>query len=241
MAPRRAANNYSVTVDSAAPLIFSNGTGVIGGNFGTYDTGAALNAAYTAVNFNSDYTSTQLSTFTTGRLVCGGMRIRYDGSENAMSGVIHSLQEPNHNSMSGLNIAGISPFEGYFRAVVSKTWTYQIYTPVNPEEYSYSGDFATGFVAPQDNHYMGFLVQGAPASTVFEYEAIAIIELCGSNIRDLKQAKSDQMAMDIATNGFATEKQGALNNDGISKTLGDVVKVGGEISSVVSKFAKFIT
>jgi len=240
MAPRRAANNYSLTVDSAAPLIFSNGSGVIGPNFGTYDTGAALNAAYTAVNFNSDYGSTQLSTFTTGRLVCGGMRIRYDGAEQTMAGVIHSLQEPNHNSLSAMGVSTISPFEGYFRSVVSKTWVYQIYTPVHPEEYAYSGDFATGFIAPQDNHYMGFLVQGAPASTTFEYEAMAIIELCGGNIRDLKQAKSDQMAMDIATNGFATEKQGQLNNDGFAKTLGDVVKVGGEISTIVGGMGKFL-
>jgi hypothetical protein len=157
-----------------------------------------------------------------------------------MSGTIHSLQEPNHNTLSSQGVSNISPFEGYFRAVVSKVWTYQIYTPVNPAEYSYSSDFTAGFVAPIDNHYMGFLVQGAPASATFEYEAMAIVELCGSQIRDLKQAKSDQLAMDIATNGFATEKQGQLNSDGFSKTLDSIVKVGGEISTVVGGMGKFL-
>jgi len=219
-APRRVLNNYYIGTDDFAPLFVSNGSSDPGTSFAELDVRAALvTSAYTGYNFNTDYAADgSVGPNTTVRLVCAGVRIRYAGAEMSMSGICHAVEEPNHYTLNGASISQFSNYESYFRCPVSKKWCTLTYNPVAPEEYEYQPDAyydpsTTGNVLTYriNHHYMGFLVQGLATGSLLEFEACAVLEIVGENIRDLKMADSDMQALQIASNHVNPSNQQVQN------------------------------
>lgn len=212
LAPRRAANDYGTTTDAGCPLLMTTGSNSYGSTFISADTGGANAAGIIGVNYNSDYGSTQTSAYVSERLVCAGLRIRYSGAELVMGGIIHCIEEPNHNSLSGQPLTSFNGFESYFRQAVSRDWTYLVYTPTQAGDYDYSPDFATGYdVTKGMAHYMGMMIIGSGAGSAWEYEFISILEVVGEQIRDLVPAKSDMKALEVAAAVIRPENQLTVN------------------------------
>jgi len=247
-APRRAGQyTGGGASDSTYPLMTSSGTTVFGTTFIQCDTGATVAAGISAFQFNSDYNTTQLNTGVSERLVCAGVRMRYAGAETAMAGIVHCIEEPNHNSLSNQLLSTYNQFESYFSMQVEKKWVTLVYTPVGPDDYVYDVDYANGYLTRRDSHYMGMLVVGAAANVTFQFEAMAVFEMVGSAIRDLVQAKSDMKAVEVASNQLTPNNQQMINatGDGTLNVLKNVLgsakdftetamSIGGTIAKVAS-------
>lgn len=240
-APRRLANNYPVNATSP-PLIFSSIGAVVGASFETMDDNvSAIPAGYGVNQWNSDYSMAQLLNSTAGqgiqqRVVAAGLRIRYTGTELARGGIIHAIEEPTHTSLSSLPITNVSAYESHFRCAVTREWCTLTYTPVSTEELNYANDYYSNPGAvpfpPYLGHFIGFLIEGA-VSAPFEYEAILLMEVQGSQVRDLKPATADITGMQAVINTITPSNQKLLNDDGPSTILGDIEKSVGSMSGTV--------
>jgi len=239
-APRRAANNYGLDF-ALPPLIVSNGSSDPGQTFPLdLDVpGSPLSAPFTAFSFNTDYTVGSLSQYFAVRLVCAGCRIRYAGTTMNQSGIIHAVEEPNHITLANLTINNIASYESYFRCPVDKTFCSLYYNPVNPQEFEYDvdADFdvpppGTVFINPMNHHYMGFIVQGLQVGSSMEYEAVAIMEVVGANVRDLTPSESDTKAMEVANNNLNPANQLQQNKDpkGLMNTI---MSSGGDFTDTI--------
>jgi len=248
-APRRAANNYSPLTGDLVPLIMSNGIIDPGTTFPVMDQiGIALIPGYTGFNFNTEYPSASVVSYFTERLVCGGVRIRYAGSEVNQSGIVHAFEQPNHFSATGLGIGAYSQYESYFKCPVSKKWCTLTYNPVYPEEYQYMTDAALDnaaptFTHPANNHFMGFVVQGLAPGALIEYEAMIVMEVVGPNVRDLTPSSSDMKSMEVANNNITPANQ-QLQNENPGSILKTIMNAGDEFTTIVDtgiKAAKFVS
>lgn len=241
-APRRLASNYSTVLDNQAPLIlFNSSSSDPGTSFPVLDTGVGFSVGSSAFNANSDYTIAELQNpQTLERLVCAGVRIRYAGPDLSRSGIIHAAYTPSHTSLNMVSLATISQYETYFRLPVSKKWFTLTYTPVLPGEYQYDIDYIQG-ASGEDNvmieantHYMGMLITGGPAGSLFEYEFCHIMEVVGPNIRDLKLADSDIRGLEMVNNVVRPETQMAANVDGVGRVLSNVLRAAGSLTAITA-------
>jgi len=246
-APRRLANNYG-TGDSAPPLIFTVATSPIIPGAPTFPPlDNFLPTGYAFNNWNSDYTMAALAVSATDqgiqyRVVCAGLRIRYTGTELNRGGIIHAIEEPAHASLNDFGINQVTAYESHFRCAVTRDWCTLTYTPVNTIEMDYTPDFYSQGTEPTYttdlNHYMGFIVQGTNAAAPFEYEAIALLEVIGSQVRDLKPASADMAGLSAVTNTVTPNNQKQLNDTGPAKVLQAVEAAVGEQTGMVKSVIK---
>jgi len=241
-APRRISNNYPITFGDFPPLFVSNGTGDPGLSFNDMIDirGTPISGVFTGYNWNSDYTVAAITPLNTIRVVCAGLRIRYAGSEVNMAGIVHAVEEPNHFTLNGASLAYVSNYESYFRCPVSKKWCTLTYNPVDPEEYEYQKDAAEDpslvgslLTYRMNHHYMGFIVQGVTPQSLFEIECVAIIEVVGSNIRDLKQATSDIRSVEIAGNHINPANQ-QVQNESPKSLISTVLDSARDFTEVIA-------
>lgn len=223
-APRRLGNNYPLTSDTAAPVLYSlSGSGPTTG-FPPMD--GYLGYGGGAINWNSDYSTGQLVIpgglllGITYRVVGAGIRLRYIGNELNRAGVIHAIEEPNHASLSNLQPTQLQQFESYFDCAVTREWSQLTYTPVSEVEFAYLPDLlsnpAGSYPAETFQHSIGFLVEGTAPASPFQFEAIMLAEVVGSQVRDLKEAESDSQGRDAVLNSISPTKQKQMNDQGLS-------------------------
>jgi len=240
-APRRAGlYTGGGAIDTTYPLMVSSGSTPFGTTFMQCDTGGAIAVGISAFQFNSEFNTTALTSLVSERLVAAGVRFRYMGAETLMGGVVHCLEEPNHNSLSNLPLTTFNQYESYFSMPVEKKWIQLVYTPVNPKDYVYDLDYATGYVVNRDSHYMGAIMVGAPAGVAIQFEAMAIFEIVGSAVRDQVQAKSDMLSVQVAANHVTPNNQQLINTTagGVSNVFNGIKSAGTEFSSVVDTVSK---
>lgn len=247
-APRRISNDYPTAFGDFPPLIVTNGSGDPGLAFSDEldIRGGTLNPAFTSYNWNSDYTVAAITPLNTIRVVCAGVRIRYAGSEINQSGIVHAVEEPNHYTLNAASLAYVSNYESYFRCPVSKKWCTLTYNPVDPEEYEYQQDAAEDpatvgnlLAYRMNHHYMGFIVQGVAAQSLFEVEAVAIIEVVGANIRDLKQATSDMRSIELAGNHINPANQ-QVQNDSPKSLITTIKDSAQDFTQIIAPSARFM-
>jgi len=255
MAPRRTANNYGPGHDQM-PIIASSATTSPGTAFPVLDIAGALAADQLGFNFNGDYPTSALVVNSalqgvTARVVCAGIRIRYVGQELLRGGIIHAIEQPNHESLSQLSVNGMAAFESHFRCKVDRNWCTLVYTPTLASEFDYKTDFYSNFSGqPADasyDHYMGFFIEGAAVGQPFEFEAVMLQEVVGQTVRDLKEATADPMGLAGVLNAINPTTQARNNMEGPVKTQDMMAKsvtnltgspMLGEIASTASNVLK---
>lgn len=128
---------------------------------------------------NADYANAQLgigSGLLQFRVVAGGVRIRYIGTNLNKGGSVIALHEPDHDSLSGQTINNFdAQTESKRFTVSSDRWTTVLWRPVNTNEVNMRPNASGG----TQSFPMGFVVSSAAPSQNFEFEAYAIIEYEG--------------------------------------------------------------
>lgn len=234
-APRRGAQWIGVGASNTTYTLFTtDGTVPFGLTFMPLDTNAAIGAGIAAYNYNSDYVSAQLPSSVSERLVCAGVRIRYAGAEMNQAGIVHGIEEPNHNSLNALPLSTFNQYESYFSQEVEKKWMTLVYTPVGPDDYVYDIDYVNGYVVRRDSHYMGMMVVGCTGNSTFQFECVAVIEMIGSAIRDQIQATSDMKAVEVAANNVTPNNQQMMNGSdkGLENVMKNVMTSGNDFTKV---------
>jgi len=227
-APYRAASDYGtgtgVQADSRPPLITANANGY----FPPMDDGADLASGVTALELASEMSSESLGGLVETRLVGAGMRIRYAGTEMNRGGIIHAIVEPNHASLKNQSTGLLSFFDTYFKCQVVRDWCTLSYSPATADELEFDTDaanvdFSAEDQAPKYNHYMGFVVQGSVEGSLFEIEAVAMLEVSGQNITNTSQGSSDIIALQAVTNVVTPATQQKVNSEGTKNTFTEVL------------------
>lgn len=223
-APRRLANNYSGFADQP-PIIYSLQNWAGTGGFQSLDQPNPLPADQGYANLNSDYSTAELNldphgVGITSRVVAAGLRVRYVGQELTRGGTIHAIEQPNHDTLSDVSLAEMSQYESHFRTQVARKWVTLVYTPTLANEFNYQADAMTSasnfaITGGQSyDHFMGFYISSASAGAIFEYEAVVLMEVIGSKVRDLKDAETDIVGLSSVVNSINPMKMANLNTSG---------------------------
>lgn len=230
-APRRLANNYPLFMDWA-PILATGPAAADTGRFPpTLDTHVAVPPVYNQFSLNTDYTTTACVVVNNvgikSRVVSAGLRIRYVGAELTRAGIIHAIEEPDHASIAGFTSAVVGGFESSFRSPVDREWTSLVYTPVEGPDFEYLLDWASNSSGAPPNtypHFMGFLLEGVPPGSAFEFEAVVLTEVNGRGVRDLTESESDPLGFASVLNTISPTRQANLNMQGPRVTQNDMGK-----------------
>jgi hypothetical protein len=172
------------------------------------------NSEYTFAQYGVD---TDLANF---RVVGCGLRARYIGNELNRGGQMVALHEPNHQTLFGKSLTGLTGYEQGRRFPIDRDWVLVTWIPLEQSEQDLKGTFVT---AIQGNP-MGIIWQAnAGVSLDVEWECYAVLEISGRNIRGLTMSHVDAA-------GFAAVSSNAYAPGSIP---GSVVQVA---SHVVGKF-----
>jgi hypothetical protein len=136
-----------------------------------------------AAKSNSDYVNAQFGiSGVQFRLVTVGVRIKYRGTELNRGGRVIALEEPDHQSLIGLNASALLAYRQAtsLRPTGGDKWMELVSSgPKVPEELEYSAVFSGG---QTNGHYLVFAFEGQ-ANMAFEFEVFANFELIGSAVR----------------------------------------------------------
>jgi hypothetical protein len=250
-APFRVANNYNLDSNRAPPLLYTlqtPGTPQTADTFPTVDTGAVgwLGVGGSA-NLNTDYSIAQNLLTASGqgmkhRIVGAGLRVKFIGPLLNESGLFHFITEPDHVTLSGLNLDSIGKFEGYFNRLVHKDnqdeWHTITFTPVQPEDTTFHPDpLSNAQFTVFDNHFMGIMGTGMPAGTNVSFEAIVLFESIGNLVRGKSITPVDTVGLSIVKNAINTDTQS--DNDKGS-TISSAIKEGESLVSGIMDLGKEI-
>jgi len=264
-APNRIASDGALDLQSP-PILFTNAAY----NFpftppaypATLDSATPLPAGILSAYLNTDYAPAELVLVAFKgikyRVVGGGVRVRYTGTEVNRAGTLHCIVHPNHDSLGTLEDTDIGQYETYFRMPVTRKWTYLAHSPVMEEDFKYQPDFpnnpalyGTVFSTANNQHFIGFMVTDCLLGS-FEFEVITHFEAIGSLVRGLTPTPVDMTGASVVLNVAATadlaefnktSNVGSLLKDGLSaistvipeaKILSDVVNIG---SALYEKFS----
>lgn len=111
------------------------------------------------------------------RPVAFGLRVRYIGNELYRSGRILFVRMPNA-PLAALSVAQILARSDNFSVPVDKKWHTITYMPYNASAYQYKTTYPESTLV--DSASIGFLIDGAAASSPFEWEAISYSEITGA-------------------------------------------------------------
>jgi len=230
-APYRAANNYSTAngngADTTLPIIIGSNSSNQFPPMDDWGNEAAAGVSY--LNMQSEMTTTSVDTPVETRLVGAGIRIRYAGTEMNRGGIIHAIVTPNHSSLNLNNIPELNVYDSYFKCQVVREWCTLSYSPNTSDELEFDEDIAnfTAFVPGESpakyNHYMGFFVQGGVTGSLFEIEAICLLELSGQAMLNSVQGKSDIVALQAVTNIVTPATQKSVQSEGPKNVFNEVV------------------
>jgi hypothetical protein len=242
LAPRRLANNYDTTNDTAAPLMYtSDATVAFGTAFPTVDSQSALSGGLTATNYNSDYdTSQAVQEAYICRLVCAGVRVRYAGTELNRGGNIHGYVDPSHTSVSTLTVDQISQRESYYRCQNVREWCTIVYSPLFMDQLELQPDFLyrdDGEVPDSsnlDSHFMGFVFTGMVAASTFEVEVVASFEIQGPAVRGQTRSTADTVGMQAVLNTVTPQTNVTLNQEKPHNVIRDIIDAGKEVTRIVT-------
>lgn len=199
----------------------------------------------TAYLSNSDYQAADLGSGPNQivfRVVSGGLRIRYIGTELNRGGQVCGLTDPNHNSLLTRTFGSLSGEEQSRLFPVNREWITLLYRPflVGDTEFANS---LVGTTPLDPSFYMGYALQSPTAGPcVFEFEAYSTYEAQGRNVRGMTASHVDPTgyaAVHTATNlSPALAPTVAKTAD---RTKSFLNTVGSTLTSTVSGMAPLVT
>jgi hypothetical protein len=150
---------------------------------------------------NSDYLGTAIGGglgMMQYRMVGGGIRIKYTGTELNRSGMVFHLEEPNHGSLTSPTaiVANIEAYDCCLKTPVQRNWHTVVTHPVHRNEIDYAFQVpGTTPAVPGNANMIGLIVTSLPGNT-FDVEYYALFELTGSSVRGKTPSDVDRTGMD---------------------------------------------
>lgn len=200
-------------VNNGTPIYYSNG------NFVGTDISTTASASVGSAQANGPYDVADWANTETGfgaRIVAAGLRIRYCGVELYKQGRIFALHDPTHTSLNGRSVTEMgADVQTMVFPVSSRSedgWTTLLYKPALVAD----TQFSQGPPGLASSYYMGFMVAVAPVNSVgvFEFEAYAVTEFNGVNVRGQTPSHTDPIGFSAAHS--VSSFTGALNASQLS-------------------------
>jgi hypothetical protein len=244
MCPNRLASDYATTANLYPPILTSTALWAGTGTFPIMDTAAVLETGVMASNWVTRFAVSDLVVNTTTligpkmRWVSSGLRARYTGAPLGMSGVVHVVQTPGHESLSNQNISTLQSLPSCVTYATSRDWTMVSATPVHPVEYEYEPDYsnASSIVYKEENlHYMGMVWVGLPPGVVIAVEAVTCFEVIGQNINGKTRTPVDVVGLGTVSSIISPD---SINT--IQESPSMIYKLAETASNTISEAAPYI-
>jgi hypothetical protein len=187
---------------------------------------------------NAPYATT--SNQIAARVVGCGIRIKYSGPQLDAAGSMYGLNEPDGNSIGGMGVSELASYEesGALTVDTRRKWAELLWTPRDENSYQF---LTASNPSSQPKIQMGFIVDGLPAGTTFNYEITAHVEYIGpvtgkipSHVDPLGQAAIDAIAVTPKYLNAAYE-YGSKATD-FAKDVVKYAKTGLSFASAISAF-----
>jgi len=222
----------------------SDPTGTTANNtFPQCDTGGAPASPIQLGNLNTDYSMAQLILNSYGqgvtfRVVASGIRVRYTGNLMNQSGLMHCVQDADHNSLSSLTVGQIGQMESYYaKPLIQNQWHGISYAPANELEYYFNQDNLSNGVTNNglDHHYYGILLTGLNYNTAsFQYEIIVHYEAVGSIVRGKTDTPADPVGLATVTNSIKVDNQKKIDDP--STSVSSLLETGSSLLTTLNAF-----
>lgn len=141
------------------------------------------NSTYASANFGDPETSPDLNE---ARVVAAGIRVRYTGTELSKGGSLYLWHHRNNGNLDGFGVTDYLAYQGASAMAVTRQWSSVIWTPVGTRDTR----FGYNVGAPYGPYSLAAMVTGATGNT-FEYEAAAVLEITGQDVRSMTPSHAD--------------------------------------------------
>ena len=234
---------YIPAIPSRKTKVFARGTATIGlGGYGwvlirrrpdnnggtlAYTTGAYAGTSTTSMSHldagvsigthNGDYNSvdfTQLGSPLSARVVAGGVRVRYIGTELNRSGQILAFEHPDHHNLDAefsWNDIGKYDRAQYVAPSEARDWVATTWQPVRATDFNYHNGVSD---APFQDWTQAIMFSGVPGEQYF-FEYVTHFEYVGDQVRGKTANRSEQdiTGKTVSLMGtIATKTYDALSN-----------------------------
>jgi hypothetical protein len=114
------------------------------------------------------------------RIICAGVRIRYSGREDEMSGTYYLTNRATHETLIGAGPSDLAQLPETHIVPVDKEWHMVSTYPATPLNDDYLTDHTGAYVTGAGwSMCLGICVQGCETQAKFEAEAVCIFEVLG--------------------------------------------------------------
>jgi len=200
------------TTTGGAAAYYSTATYVGGGGAGIPVLNSAT-AGVNAVSPNSDYVSTSFGVALQCRLVSMGLRVRYSGTELNRGGRVILLEDPEHASLSGTNLATLLANEKAKEHRVGENWITLCTTgPTMPQEYDYQPTATFPLTNSTPLHYLAAYIRSAAVQQVFDVEFFWNWEIIGNNARGKTMSEADDAGVGVVLGAIKSVNDNQLDS-----------------------------
>jgi hypothetical protein len=175
---------------------------------------------YSGSNLNTMFTSADFATVASGqpglkfRPVGIGLRVRYIGTQLNMRGRLATIQTPDHEDISSMFATTYNNFDQTKLFPVTKNWVMQSWSPSDSDEVDLSSltvVTATPGDPPPNEGQVPYPIGAifnyssiAGEGFSFEYEVVAIHEVCGSSARGATKSVTDPVGFEAILSSVDT-------------------------------------
>jgi len=207
------------------------------------DTGAAVTTGITNIAVNSEFSMADLvlSPGLAGisyRIVGAAFRFRYTGPVMQESGVFHTVSEPDHYSLSGLDLGTLSGYDNYNKYTTTDKWVTVCYSPVSEDEFNYQPDWfmnpSTHAVISSSSYNACYAVigTGLPQGAYIDAEAVMLVEVTGRIVRGKTATTVDPIGTAVVLNSSSADTSKMQNDPKV--TIPEIIKPGATETSFQS-------
>jgi len=226
---------------AGAAAYYSTATYVGGGGAGFPVLNNAT-AGVNAVSSNSDYVSTSFGLGLQCRLVSMGLRVRYSGTELNRGGRVILLEDPEHATLSGVNLATILANEKAKEHKIGMDWITLCSTgPTMPQEYDYIPSPTFPLTSTTPLHYLGAYIRSAALQQTFDVELFWNWEVIGQNARGKTMSEADDAGVGVVLGAIKSVNDNQLDTRhplvAATKTGASPVDAAKALNGIVQRYA----
>jgi hypothetical protein len=216
----------NATAGGYYPPVVLFGNDYVSGRFTPYNSTRPGDST-SAANLNTMFSTVDFAEVAPGspglsmRPVGMGLRVRYIGTQLNMRGRLATIQTPDHENVSSMYSAVYNNFDQTKLFPVGKNWVMQTWSPVDSDEVDLVQPTVVSATAgdpppneQQVNYPIGAIFTYGPIAGerfAFEFEVVAIHEICGRSARGATKSITDPVGFEAILSSIDTVGKKAGN------------------------------